>query len=165
MLVYDFEKPIVELEKNIDELRRYSEEVKIDASAELEGLIKKRDELCREIYSNLKPYELVQIARHPQRPYTLDYISRCFSDFQELHGDRRFYDDGTMVGGFATIEGRKVMVIGQQKGRTAKENIQRNFGMAHPEGYRKALRLMQLADRFSLPIVTLIDTAGAYPGP
>ena len=164
MLVYDFEKPIVELEKNIDELRRYSEEVKIDASAELEGLIRQRDELCRRIYSNLKPYELVQIARHPQRPYTLDYISFCCSDFVELHGDRRFYDDGTMVGGFATIDGRKVMIIGQQKGRTAKENIQRNFGMAHPEGYRKALRLMQTADRFHIPIVTLIDTAGAYPG-
>ncbi|MBO7434733.1 acetyl-CoA carboxylase carboxyltransferase subunit alpha [bacterium] len=164
MLVYDFEKPIVELEKSIDELRRYSEEVKIDSSAELESLIKKRDELCRRIYSNLKPYELVQIARHPQRPYTLDYISYCCSDFVELHGDRRFYDDGTMVGGFADIDGRKVMLIGHQKGRTAKEKIQRNFGMAHPEGYRKALRLMQTADRFKLPVVTLIDTSGAYPG-
>ena len=164
MLYYDFEKPIIELEKNIEELKRYSEEVKVDASAEIEGLIKKRDALCSEVYSKLTPYEIVQIARHPQRPYTLDYVALSCEDFQELHGDRRFKDDEAMVGGFATMGGRKIMLIGQQKGRSAKENIQRNFGMAHPEGYRKAMRLMEMADRFGLPIVTLIDTAGAYPG-
>lgn len=164
MLYYDFEKPIIELEKNIEELKRYSEEVKVDASAEIEGLIKKRDALCSEVYSKLTPYEIVQIARHPQRPYTLDYVALACEDFQELHGDRRFKDDEAMVGGFATMGGEKIMLIGQQKGRSAKENIQRNFGMAHPEGYRKAMRLMEMADRFGLPIVTLIDTAGAYPG-
>ena len=164
MLYYDFEKPIIELEKNIEELKRYSLEVKVDASAEIEGLIKKRDALCSEVYSKLTPYEIVQIARHPQRPYTLDYVALSCEDFQELHGDRRFKDDEAMVGGFATMGGRKMMLIGQQKGRSAKENIQRNFGMAHPEGYRKAMRLMEMADRFGLPIVTLIDTAGAYPG-
>ncbi|MBQ7554936.1 acetyl-CoA carboxylase carboxyltransferase subunit alpha [bacterium] len=164
MLYYDFEKPIIELENRIEELKRYSEEVKVDASAEIEGLIKKRDALCSEVYSKLTPYEIVQIARHPQRPYTLDYVALSCEDFQELHGDRRFKDDEAMVGGFATMGGRKIMLIGQQKGRSAKENIQRNFGMAHPEGYRKAMRLMEMADRFGLPIVTLIDTAGAYPG-
>ena len=164
MLVYDFERSIVELEERIEELKRYSAEVKIDASAEIASLVKKREELCAQVYSKLTPYEIVQIARHPQRPYTLDYVSLACEDFEELHGDRRFSDDCAMVGGFATMGGKKIMLIGQQKGRSAKENIQRNFGMAHPEGYRKAMRLMQMADRFGLPIVTLIDTAGAYPG-
>ena len=164
MMTFDFEKPIVELEKKINELHKYSEEVSIDASSELNSLEKKRIEVCKEIYRNLKPYQRVQVARHPNRPYTLDYINMLCEDFVELHGDRRFSDDQSLVGGFATLEGKKIMVLGHQKGRNTKENLKRNFGMAHPEGYRKAMRLMKIADQASLPILCFIDTPGAYPG-
>ena len=164
MLTFEFEKPIEELEKRIEELRRYSAEVKIDASAELAALEAQRKALIEKVFSELKPYDQVLLARHPQRPYPLDYIANFCDDFVELHGDRRFSDDNAMVGGFATIKGHRLMLLGNQKGRGTKGNIERNFGMSHPEGYRKALRLMQLADRFGLPIVTLVDTAGAYPG-
>jgi len=164
MITYDFEKPIVELENRIAELGTYAEEVQIDASQELSSLEQKRELVCQEIYKNLKPYERVRIARHPSRPYTLDYISMICEDFIELHGDRRYADDHSLIGGFATLDGRQIMVLGHQKGRNTKENIQRNFGMAHPEGYRKAMRMMDLASRFNLPILAFIDTPGAYPG-
>ena len=164
MMTFDFEKPIVELEKKINELHKYSEEVSIDASSELSSLEKKRVEVCKEIYKNLKPYQRVQVARHPNRPYTLDYINMLCENFIELHGDRRFSDDHSLVGGFATLDGKKIMVLGHQKGRNTKENLKRNFGMAHPEGYRKAMRLMKIADDASLPILCFIDTPGAYPG-
>ncbi|MCP5520220.1 MAG: acetyl-CoA carboxylase carboxyltransferase subunit alpha [Verrucomicrobiales bacterium] len=162
----DFEKPIAELQRKLDELRAHSESVSLGLNLETEVALmeKKLDETRRSIYSNLSPWQRVQLARHPKRPYTLDYLGSVFTDFQELHGDRLFADDRAMVGGFARLDGRNVMVIGTQKGRDTKENILRNFGSAHPEGYRKALRLMRLADRFQLPIITLIDTAGAYPG-
>ncbi len=164
MMTFDFEKPIVELEKKINELHKYSEEVSIDASSELNSLEKKRIEVCKEIYKNLKPYQRVQVARHPNRPYTLDYINMLCENFIELHGDRRFSDDHSLIGGFATLDGKKIMVLGHQKGRNTKENLKRNFGMAHPEGYRKAMRLMKIADDASLPILCFIDTPGAYPG-
>ncbi|MCX7848492.1 MAG: acetyl-CoA carboxylase carboxyltransferase subunit alpha [bacterium] len=164
MITFDFEKPLVEHEKKIAELRAYAKEAHIDVSPELASLERKRDQLCAEIYANLTPYQKVLVARHPNRPYTLDYVRLMCQDFLELHGDRRFADDLAMVGGFATIAGRRIVLIGHQKGRDTKENLKRNFGMAHPEGYRKALRLMELADRCRLPIVTFIDTPGAYPG-
>lgn len=164
MQVFDFEKPIEELERRIEELRRYSAEVGIDASAELAGLQSQRDKICQEVYAGLKPYERVLISRHPQRPYTLDYVRELCADFTELHGDRRYSDDQALVGGLADFRGRKVMVLGHQKGRSLKENLRRNFGMAHPEGYRKAMRLMEMASRFGLPIITFIDSPGAYPG-
>jgi acetyl-CoA carboxylase carboxyl transferase subunit alpha len=162
----DFEKPIVELQRKLDELRRHPEThaLRISLEEELAIIEKKIAETRREIFSNLTAWQKVQLARHPKRPYTLDYLKLAFTGFSELHGDRRFSDDRAMVGGFAQLETHKVMVIGTQKGRDTKENILRNFGSAHPEGYRKALRLMQMADKFRLPIITLIDTAGAYPG-
>jgi acetyl-CoA carboxylase carboxyl transferase subunit alpha len=164
MITYDFEKAIVELEQRIAELRKYAQEANIDASAELASLERKRDTLCIEVYRGLNPFQRVQVARHPSRPYTLDYIRLMCDDFVELHGDRRFSDDRALIGGFAALAAQRVMVVGHQKGRDVKENMRRNFGMAHPEGYRKALRLMQLADRMRLPILCLIDTPGAYPG-
>lgn len=164
MITYDFEKPIIDLEERIAELSKYAKEVDIDVSAELTSLTKKRDTVCRDIYANLKPYQRVKISRHPNRPYTRDYIEMMCSEFLELHGDRRFSDDHALIGGLATIDDMRVMIIGHQKGRDTKENIVRNFGMAHPEGYRKAMRLMHLADRFGIPIVCFIDTPGAYPG-
>ena len=160
----DFEKPILELEQRIQDLRTSAVERGMDAEGELAVLERKADELRRDVYANLTRYQRVQIARHPRRPYTLDYLQRCFASFHELHGDRHFADDPAMVGGLAWFEGRAVMVIGQQKGRDTKENLLRRFGMPNPEGYRKALRLMQLAERFRMPIVTLVDTPGAYPG-
>lgn len=162
----DFEKPILELQRKLDDLRRHREthSLGINLSVEIEQIETKIEEERRRIFSDLTPWQRVQLARHPKRPFTLDYIQMVFTDFSELHGDRLFSDDHAMVGGFAHLDGQKVMVIGTQKGRDTKENIRRNFGSAHPEGYRKALRLMKLADRFGLPIVTLIDTAGAYPG-
>jgi acetyl-CoA carboxylase carboxyl transferase subunit alpha len=160
----DFEKPITELEKKIQELRSFTAEKKIDLSSEVKRLEEKLEGLKNDIYSHLTPWQRVQIARHPQRPYTQDYISTLTSDFMELHGDRSFADDKAMVGGIAKFEGKKIMVMGHQKGRDIKENLKRNFGCAHPEGYRKALRLMQLAEKFNLPIVIFIDTPGAYPG-
>lgn len=162
----DFEKPIVELQRKLDELRRHPEAHSLGISFEEEvGQIEKKiAEMRREIFLNLTPWQRVQLARHPKRPYTMDYLRSTFSDFQELHGDRSFADDRAVVGGFARLEGERVVVVGTQKGRDTKENILRNFGSAHPEGYRKALRLMRLADKFGLPVITLIDTAGAYPG-
>ena len=160
----DFEKPVLELEQKIQELRDSASERGLDAMAELEDLERKADALRREVYAKLTAYQRVQLARHPRRPFTLDYIQRMCTDFTELHGDRHFGDDPAMVGGFAFLDARPVMVIGQQKGRDTKENLLRRFGMPNPEGYRKALRLMQLADRFGVPVITLVDTPGAYPG-
>jgi acetyl-CoA carboxylase carboxyl transferase subunit alpha len=160
----DFEKPVLELEQRIRELKEQATERGPGRTDELEELERKAEALRREVYSNLTPYQRVQLARHPKRPYTLDYIERCFAGFAELHGDRHFADDPAIVAGPALFEGRSVMVIGQQKGRDTKENLLRRFGMPNPEGYRKALRLMQTAERFQMPIVTLVDTPGAYPG-
>ena len=162
----DFEKPISDLQHKLSELREHTEgtELKIDFDDEIRRMEEEIDKKRSEIYANLTAWQRVQLARHPKRPYTLDYISRSFSGFSELHGDRLFDDDRAIVAGFARLGGQKVMVIGTQKGRDTKENIMRNFGCAHPEGYRKAIRLMGLANRFGLPIITLIDTAGAYPG-
>ena len=162
----DFEKPIIELQSKLDELREHPEKHSLGISFEEEIRLieKKLEETRRQIFSNLSAWQRVQLARHPKRPYTLDYLQTTFTDFQELHGDRLFAEDHAMVGGFAKLGDHRVMVIGTQKGRDTKENILRNFGSAHPEGYRKALRLMRLANKFGLPIITLIDTAGAYPG-
>jgi acetyl-CoA carboxylase carboxyl transferase subunit alpha len=162
----DFEKPIVELQRKLDDLRSHPEthSMGISFEEEIASLEAKLGDLRRQVYSSLTPWQRVQLARHPRRPYTLDYLQRAFSGFEELHGDRLFGDDRAVVGGFAMLGGHRVMVIGTQKGRDTKENILRNFGSAHPEGYRKALRLMRMADKFGLPVVTLIDTAGAYPG-
>jgi len=162
----DFEKPIIELQRKLEELKKHPEKhsMVINFEGEIKQMEKKLEETKRQIYSNLTAWQRVQLARHPKRPYTLDYLNSAFTDFTELHGDRLFADDRAIVGGFARLEGRKVMVIGTQKGRDTKENILRNFGSAHPEGYRKALRLMQMANKFGLPIITFIDTAGAYPG-
>ena len=159
---YNFEAPIVELLKEIEELNLYG-----DRPETAERLAKLREKLIRfrrQIYSELNPWQITMVARHPQRPHTLDYIQRIFADFQEMHGDRKFADDKAIVGGMATFEGQPVMVIGQQKGRDSKQRIYRNFGMPHPEGYRKALRLMKFAEKFKQPVITLIDTPGAYPG-
>lgn len=160
----DFEKPILELEKQIQGLKDFMAQKKIDVSSEIKRLEEKLDSLRKDIYSNLSPWQNVQLARHPLRPYTLDYISMIMSDFLELHGDRYFADDLALVCGLAKIDGRRVVVMGHQKGRDTKENLKRNFGCAHPEGYRKALRIMRLAEQFDLPIVIFIDTPGAYPG-
>jgi acetyl-CoA carboxylase carboxyl transferase subunit alpha len=162
----DFEKPIIELQGKLDDLREHPEKHSLGVSfeEEIQLIEKKLEETRRQIFSNLNAWQRVQLARHPKRPYTLDYLGKTFSDFQELHGDRLFAEDRAMVGGFARLGDHRVMVIGTQKGRDTKENILRNFGCAHPEGYRKALRLMRLATKFGLPIVTLIDTTGAYPG-
>jgi acetyl-CoA carboxylase carboxyl transferase subunit alpha len=160
----EFEKPLLELERQIDELKRLGEERQIDVDGELQGLQAKLETLRAEIYRNLTPLQRVMVARHPRRPYTLDYLSTIFTDFIELHGDRLFRDDPAIVGGWARLAGISVMVVGHQKGRDTKENLKRNFGMPHPEGYRKALRMMDSAAKFGAPVVTLIDTPGAYPG-
>jgi len=162
----DFEKPIIELQTKMDELRQHPEKHSLGVSfeEEIQLIEKKLEETRRHIFLNLTPWQRVQLARHPRRPYTLDYLEHAFTDFHELHGDRLFAEDHAMVGGLARLGEQRVMVIGTQKGRDTKENILRNFGSAYPEGYRKALRLMRLADKFGLPIITLIDTAGAYPG-
>jgi len=160
----DFEKPIVDLEKKIQELQNFSKDKHVDLSLEVKKLQGKLEGLKNDIYANLSAWQKVQIARHPQRPYTLDYISMIMTDFIELHGDRLFADDMALVGGLAKINDIKVLVMGHQKGRDIKENLKRNFGCAHPEGYRKALRLMQMAQDFSLPVVVFVDTPGAYPG-
>ncbi|CAJ1003659.1 acetyl-CoA carboxylase carboxyl transferase subunit alpha [Brevibacillus aydinogluensis] len=159
-----FEKPLVELQEKIKELRRFTEEKGIDFSDEVVRLEKKAKDLAEQIYGNLTPWQRVQIARHPERPTTLDYIHHIFTDFLEVHGDRCFGDDLAIVGGIAKLDGRPVTVVGHQKGKDTKENISRNFGMAHPEGYRKALRIMQQADKFGRPIICFINTSGAYPG-
>ena len=160
----DFEQPIAELTKKIDELRFVQGESAVDISDEITRLQKKSTDLTKSIFSKLTPVQVSQVSRHPQRPYTLDYIQAIFTDFEELHGDRHFSDDHAIVGGLARFNGQSVMVIGHQKGRDTKEKIRRNFGMPLPEGYRKALRLMQTAEKFSLPIMTFVDTPGAYPG-
>lgn len=166
MAVYTlpFEKPIVELEAKLQELSQFSESQKIDVSAEIERMQLQIDETKRDIYRKLTPWQKVQVARHPLRPYTRDYIELMTTNFEELHGDRIHRDDRAIIGGFAEIDGQRVMVIGTQKGRDTKSNLECNFGCAYPEGYRKALRLMKLASKFNVPIVTLIDTPGAYPG-
>jgi acetyl-CoA carboxylase carboxyl transferase subunit alpha len=160
----DFEKSIAEVEDQIDRLQDLARERGLDVSAELRSLERKLHSMKRDVYRNLTPIERVMVARHPSRPYTEDYLGLIFTDFVELHGDRLFRDDGSIVGGWARLNGESVMVIGHQKGRDMKENLQRNFGMAHPEGYRKALRLMKMAEKFGRPIITMIDTMGAYPG-
>lgn len=160
----DFERPLVELEKRIEELRNFSREKEIDLSEEIATLEKKAEMLRREIFDNLTPWQRVQIARHPRRPTTLDYINLIFDEFIELHGDRAFRDDGAVVGGIASLAGRPVTVVGTQKGRDTKENLARNFGMPHPEGYRKALRLIRQAEKFRRPVVSFVDVVGAYPG-
>jgi acetyl-CoA carboxylase carboxyl transferase subunit alpha len=160
----DFEKPLLELERQIDELKRVGDEREIDVAEELTTLQAKLESLREELYRNLTPMQRVSVARHPRRPYTLDYLGSIFTVFVEMHGDRLYRDDLAIVGGWARLAGATVMVIGHQKGRDTRENIRRNFGMPHPEGYRKALRLMQLAARFHAPVITLIDTPGAYPG-
>jgi acetyl-CoA carboxylase carboxyl transferase subunit alpha len=160
----EFEQPIAELEAKIDELNYVSDDADINISDEVKKLKEKSRALTESIFSNLTPWQVSQLARHPQRPYTLDYIIRIFTDFEELHGDRHYGDDHAIIGGIARLNDLPVMVIGQQKGRDTKEKLQRNFGMPRPEGYRKALRLMEMAERFRLPILTFIDTPGAYPG-
>jgi len=160
----DFEQPIAELEAKIDELRYVSDDAEVNINEEVVKLREKSRALTENIFSNLTSWQISQLARHPQRPYTLDYIVHLFTDFQELHGDRHFADDQAIVGGIARLDGKPVMVIGHQKGRDTKEKLSRNFGMPRPEGYRKALRLMEMAERFKLPVLTFIDTPGAYPG-
>jgi acetyl-CoA carboxylase carboxyl transferase subunit alpha len=160
----EFENPIAELEGKIEELRYVQTESAVDISEEIERLSQKSQQLTRDIYANLTPWQVTQIARHPQRPYTLDYVREVFTDFHELHGDRHYADDLSIVGGLARFNGQPCMVVGHQKGRDTKERTLRNFGMSRPEGYRKALRLMQLAQKFDLPVFTFVDTPGAYPG-
>ena len=160
----EFEQPLAELETKIEELRYVQNESAVDISEEIDRLDKKSLQLTKEVYSSLTPWQVTQIARHPQRPYTLDYINECFTDFEELHGDRSFADDQSIIGGLARFNGQACMVLGHQKGRDTKERTARNFGMARPEGYRKALRLMKVAEKFSLPVFTFVDTPGAYPG-
>src|SRR5688572_20610672 len=160
----DFEKPIIELQRKLDDLKKHPETIGLNFDQEVLQIEKKIAETRRQIYSNLTPWQRVQLARHPKRPFALDYLNSTFTGFSEIHGDRLFAEDRAVVGGFAKLGEHKVLVVGTQKGRDTKENIRRNFGSAHPEGYRKALRLMRMADKFGLPIVTLIDTAGAYPG-
>ncbi|HHZ88567.1 MAG TPA: acetyl-CoA carboxylase carboxyltransferase subunit alpha [Chromatiales bacterium] len=160
----EFEQPIAELEAKIEELRLVGDDTEINIQDEIQVLKDKSQKLTEDIFSSLTPWQISQLARHPQRPYTEDYIAAIFTDFQELHGDRAYSDDAALIGGIGRINGRPVMIIGHQKGRDTKEKIKRNFGMPRPEGYRKALRLMNMAERFRLPILTFIDTPGAYPG-
>jgi acetyl-CoA carboxylase carboxyl transferase subunit alpha len=160
----EFEQPIAELEGKIEELRYVQDDSALDISEEISRLQKKSNTLTKEIYGKLSPWQISQVARHPQRPYTLDYIHNIFSDFHELHGDRHFADDASIVGGLARFSNQTVMVIGHQKGHDTKEKLLRNFGMPRPEGYRKALRLMRLAEKFGIPVLTFVDTPGAYPG-
>ena len=160
----EFEQPIAELEAKIDQLRYVQDDSAVDISQEIAQLQKKSQTLTKEIYAKLTPWQIAQVARHPQRPYTLDYAGLIFTDFEELHGDRAYADDASIVGGLARFGGQSVMVIGHQKGRDTKEKIHRNFGMPRPEGYRKALRLMRLAEKFGIPVMTFVDTPGAYPG-
>jgi acetyl-CoA carboxylase carboxyl transferase subunit alpha len=160
----EFEQPIADLESKIDELRYVQNESAVDISEEIDRLSVKSRQLTQDIYSSLTPWQVTQIARHPQRPYTLDYVTQIFTDFQELHGDRHYADDQSIIGGLARFNGQACMVLGHQKGRDTKERTLRNFGMSRPEGYRKALRLMKLAEKFGVPVFTFVDTPGAYPG-
>src|SRR5450432_2141292 len=162
--IMEFEKPIVELEKQIDELRRTAEKRQLSMEEEIVPLERKLDELRRTVYTSLTPLQRVQVARNARRPFTLDYLQLAFTDFIELHGDRLYRDDAAIVGGWARLDGDTVMVIGHQRGRDRKENLRRNFGMPHPDGYRKALRLMKLAEKYKIPVITLIDTPGAWAG-
>lgn len=161
---YDFERPISDLEKKIQDLRQMSREGGVDLKNEIRSLEKKLADLIKEIYAGLSPWQRVQLSRHPSRPYAKDYIEAIFTDFRELHGDRKFSDDAAIISGFAYLDDQPLLIVGQEKGRGTKEKIKRNFGMVKPEGYRKAIRLMELAARFEVPIVTFIDTPGAYPG-
>ena len=163
-IVLDFERPILELERKINELKSLASDGSIDLEEEIKTLETRLEKLKKEVFESLTPWQRVQIARHPKRPYTADYISMTMMDFVEIRGDRMFSDDKAMIGGFAKIDGEKVLVLGHQKGRDTKENLMRNFGSAHPEGYRKAMRMMELADKFDIPIIAFIDTPGAYPG-
>jgi len=160
----DFEQPIAELEAKIEELKHVTSESEVNIQEEIGRLQAKSRQLTTSIFASLTPWQITQLARHPHRPYTLDYVGAICTEFNELHGDRMFADDLAIVGGLARIDGRAVMIIGHQKGRDTKERVRRNYGMPKPEGYRKALRLMRLAERFGLPLITLIDTQGAYPG-
>jgi acetyl-CoA carboxylase carboxyl transferase subunit alpha len=160
----DFEKPILELELKIAELKSLALDGSIDLSEEIKTLEARLEKLREEVFESLTPWQKVQIARHPKRPYTIDYINKITSDFVEIHGDRMFHDDKALIGGFARIDGEKILILGHQKGRDTKENLMRNFGSAHPEGYRKAMRLMEMAEKFNVPVIALIDTPGAYPG-
>ncbi|WPJ95505.1 acetyl-CoA carboxylase carboxyltransferase subunit alpha [Coraliomargarita algicola] len=160
----EFEKPLRELEKQLITLNQVSKESKVDVTSEIEAIEAKIEKTKMEIYSNLTPWQRVQLSRHPKRPYSLDYIEAIFTDFEELHGDRRFREDAAIVGGPAFLDGEPVMVLGQQKGRNTRDNLKRNFGCPHPEGYRKAMRLMEMAEKFGMPVVTFVDTPGAYPG-
>jgi acetyl-CoA carboxylase carboxyl transferase subunit alpha len=160
----DFEQPIAELEAKIEELQLVGSDNDLNITEEIAKLREKSSKLTESIYSDLSPWQIVQVARHPQRPYTSDYIQRIFTDWDELHGDRHFGDDNAIIGGVARLDGKPVMVIGQEKGRSVNDKVSRNFGMPKPEGYRKALRLMEMAERFKMPVLTLIDTPGAYPG-
>ncbi|MDD5422868.1 MAG: carboxyl transferase domain-containing protein, partial [Candidatus Omnitrophica bacterium] len=160
----EFEKPILELERKIGELRGFTAHKDIDISGEVTRLEEKLSRIKKEIYDNLTPWQRVQIARHPKRPYTLDYIDMMMTDFIEIHGDRHYADDKAMICGLAKVGGENIVVIGHQKGKDTKENLERNFGSAHPEGYRKAIRVMKMAEKFSLPVISFIDTPGAYPG-
>ncbi len=160
----DFEKPILELERKIEELKKFTSSENIDLSSEIKKLEDKLDKVKREVFESLTPWQRIQIARHPKRPYTLDYIGLMMTDFTEVHGDRVFGDDKALICGFARIDDTRVVVMGHQKGRDTKENLMRNFGSAHPEGYRKAMRIMKMGEKFKLPIVVFIDTPGAYPG-
>ena len=160
----DFEQPIAELESRIEALKYVDDDAELNVSEEIDRLRKKRDQLTKSLFSNLTAWQIAQLARHQMRPYTLDYVESLLTDFQELHGDRMYADDHAIVGGLGRLEGRPIVLIGQQKGRDTRERVYRNYGMARPEGYRKAQRLMLLAEKFSLPVVTLIDTPGAYPG-
>jgi len=160
----EFEKPLLDLEKQLEEIVKSSHDSDLDFSTEIKAIEKKIEQTKRLVYSDLTPWQKVQLSRHPNRPYSLDYIERIFNNFEELHGDRSFKDDLAIVGGVATFEGTSVMVIAQQKGRNTEDNLKRNFGCPNPEGYRKALRLMNLADKFGLPIISIVDTPGAFPG-
>ena len=157
----DFEKPIIELERKIDELKGFTAREDLNMSGEVKKLEARLSQIKKEVYENLTPWQRVQLARHPKRPYTLDYIEMLMTDFVEIHGDRHFADDKSIIGGLANMNGEKIMVMGHQKGRDTKENLIRNFGSPHPEGYRKAMRLMSMAQKFSIPVVTFIDTPGA----
>ena len=160
----DFEQPIAELEAKIDELKFVGDDSELNISEEIARLRGKSDALTQSIFSKLSAWQIAQLARHPHRPYALDYVRLCFSDFQQLHGDRMYADDHSLIGGIGRLEGQPVMIIGHQKGRDTKERVKRNYGMARPEGYRKALRLMRMAEKFHVPVISLIDTPGAYPG-
>ena len=160
----EFEKPLMDLEKQLDDIVKSSRDSDLDFSTEIKAIEKKIEHTKRDVYSDLSPWQKVQLSRHPNRPYSLDYIERIFDDFEELHGDRSFMDDAAIVGGLASIDDQKVMIIAQQKGRNTEDNLKRNFGCPNPEGYRKALRLMKMANKFSIPVISIIDTPGAFPG-